>query len=156
MSARITVASDAFAEGQSIPKAHTCDGTDLSPRIMIFDLPAQTKTWALVCDDPDAPGGDWVHWLVFDLPPSLTELVQGIAPEALAKQGGVTGRNSWGNVRYQGPCPPSGTHRYLFKVFALDTVLGLPRGTGKAEFLAKSKGRALAQGMLMGRYERQR
>jgi Raf kinase inhibitor-like YbhB/YbcL family protein len=156
MSEHITVASDAFAEGQKIPAAHTCDGQDLSPRIMIFDLPPGTKTWAILCDDPDAPGGDWVHWLAFNLPPSLTELAQGVPPEALAKLGGATGRNSWGNSRYQGPCPPSGSHRYFFKVFALDCALELPSGTSKADFLAKSKGHALAHGMLMGRYERQR
>jgi len=156
MSKLITVASDAFAEGESIPPAHTCDGQDLSPRIMIFDLPPDTASWAVLCDDPDAPAGDWVHWLVFNLPPTLVELPQGATPEVLALEGGVTGANSWGNSRWQGPCPPSGQHRYFFKIFALDTVLELPPGTDKAHFLAKSKGHVLAHGMLMGRYERTR
>jgi hypothetical protein len=107
-------------------------------------------------DDPDAPVGDWVHWLAFNLPPALTELAAGITPEALAGQGGRVGANSWGQSRYQGPCPPAGTHRYFFKVFALDTVLDLPAGTGKAAFLARAKGHVLAHGMLMGRYARRR
>lgn len=156
MSTLVTVASDAFAEGEPIPARHTCDGEDVSPRIMVFGLPEDTVSWAILCDDPDAPGGDWAHWLVFNLPPSMTELPQGVSPEILAGEGGVTGLNSWGNARWQGPCPPSGTHRYFFKVFALDTVLELPAGSGKAEFLAKAKGHALGHGMLMGRYERHR
>ena len=156
MSTQISVTSDAFAEGQKIPSAHTCDGQDLSPRIVVSGLPPDTKTWALLCDDPDAPGGDWVHWLVFNLPPSLTELTQAVTPEALAKLGAAAGRNSWGKTRYQGPCPPSGTHRYFFKVFALDSTLDLPAGAAKPEFLAKAKGHTLAQGTLMGRYARQR
>jgi Raf kinase inhibitor-like YbhB/YbcL family protein len=97
-----------------------------------------------------------VHWLVFNLPPSLTELARGTAPETLQAQGARLGRNSWGNARYQGPCPPSGTHRYLFKTFTLDSPLDLPQGASKAQFLAAAKGRVLAHSILTGRYARPR
>ena len=153
MSTPITVACDAFAEGQMIPSLHTCDGQDIHRGSWSLTCPQTQKRGALLCDDPDAPGGDWVHWLVFNLPPALTELAQA-SPRKPWPAGGATGRNSWGNARYQGPCPPSGTHRYFFKVFALDLSLDLPAGAAKSEFLAKAKGHSLAQGMLMGRYER--
>ncbi|WP_243358371.1 YbhB/YbcL family Raf kinase inhibitor-like protein [Fundidesulfovibrio terrae] len=156
MSQPLTVTSDAFAEGGSIPSVHTCDGKDVSPRITVGGLSGSAKTWALLCDDPDAPGGDWVHWLVFNLPAALTDLPPGVTPEVLAAKGGVHGRNSWGNSRYQGPCPPSGTHRYIFKVFALDAALDLPEGASKAQFLAAAKGRVLGHAMLTGRYARPR
>lgn len=152
----IQVTSDAFAEGETIPAAHTCDGANVSPRIEIAGLPAQCVSWALLCDDPDAPAGDWVHWLVFNLPPDALALPRDVSPVTLRGFGAGVGRNSWGENRYQGPCPPGGKHRYFFKVYALDTTLALPAKAGKAEFLAAAEGHTLAYGSLMGRYARQR
>jgi len=156
MSSGLQVASDAFIEGGMIPARFTCDGADVSPGLTVSGLPGDTATWALLCDDPDAPAGDWVHWLVYDLPPALTHLAEGVAPAELAALGGLTGRNSWSNARYQGPCPPGGKHRYVFTVFALAAALKLPAGATKAQFLAAAKGHALGTGKLVGRYARQR
>lgn len=147
----IRVTSPAFDHGGMIPARFTCDGEDVSPELAVSGLPGATVTWALLCDDPDAPAGDWVHWLLYDLPPTRTVLEEGTPP---AEPGGVFGRNSWGQARYQGPCPPGGTHRYHFTAYALNAALGLAPGATKAQFLAAVKGHVLAQGQLMGRYAR--
>jgi Raf kinase inhibitor-like YbhB/YbcL family protein len=139
--------SDAFRHETRIPSKYTCDGDDVSPPLAISGIPAGTKTLALVVDDPDAPSGTWDHWIAYDIP------VSGTIPEGVATLG-TAGRNSWGQSGYGGPCPPSGTHRYFFTVYALDTTLGLETGAKKQTLLDAVEGHVLAEATLMGRYSR--
>jgi hypothetical protein len=152
--ASLTVVSPAFADGGMIPVKHTCDGRDVSPEIRISGVPAGAVSLAILCDDPDAPVGDWVHWLLFNLPPDTKTLAEGISLDDLHGSMAVPGANSWGKLTYGGPCPPSGTHRYFFKIYALSSKLDLPAGANKAKFLEAIHGRVLAEGHLMGRYAR--
>jgi Raf kinase inhibitor-like YbhB/YbcL family protein len=141
--------SDAFGEGGTIPVRHTCDGDDASPPLSWRDVPPGTATFALVVDDPDAPAGTWVHWVLFDVPASESEIREGGRP-----RGAREGRNSWGRAGYRGPCPPSGTHRYFFKLYAVDRALGLQPGVTAAELVHALEGRVLAEAVLIGRYAR--
>ncbi len=143
--------SPAFADGTSIPKRHTADGEDLSPKLVIAGAPAAVKSFALIADDPDAPVGTWVHWVVWSIPAGVTEIAEGKLPE-----GAVSGRNSWRRNGWGGPSPPSGTHRYFFKLYALDTVLELPQTTDAAGLERAMKGHVLGQATLMGTYSRGR
>jgi len=152
--ALLAVASPSFADGGLIPVRHTCDGRDVSPELRISGVPAGAASLAILCDDPDAPGGDWVHWLVFNLPPDTRNVAEGVGLGDLHAGGGVPGANSWGKLTYGGPCPPSGSHRYFFKIYALSVKLDLPSGASKARFLEAIHGRVLAEGHLMGRYAR--
>lgn len=148
----LTLTSTAFAQGQSIPAKYTCDGQDISPPLHWSDAPAGAQSLALIMDDPDAPAGVWVHWVLFNLPASLHDL-----PEKAALPGGsLEGKNSWGRVGYGGPCPPRGSHRYFFKLYTLDTKLNLSRGASKEQLLAAMEGHILAQAELMGTYSRKR
>lgn len=142
--------SPAFAAGQPIPTRYTCDGKDVSPPLRWSDPPPGTQSLALIMDDPDAPVGVWDHWLLFNLPPSIRDLPEKAAPPA----GALDGKNSWGRTGYGGPCPPGGTHRYFFKLYALDTLLNLKAGAGKSELLKAMEGHILAQAELMGTYAR--
>jgi len=142
--------SPAFANNGAIPSEHTCDGNDLSPQLVISDVPASAKSLALVMDDPDAPVGTWDHWIVFNIAPSTKQLAKGTEPQ------GVAGRNSWGRTGYGGPCPPSGTHRYFFKLYALDTKLSLAEGSTKKDLERAMQGHIIAQAQLMGTYKRSR
>ena len=148
----IQLKSNAFAEGGLIPSRYTCDGADISPPLTWSELPAGAKSLALICDDPDAPGGIWVHWVAFDLPVTLTGLPEGVAPTPDLSQGGRQGRNSFGHFGYGGPCPPSGTHRYFFRIYALDAFLDLPSGIAKDRLLRAMSGHILGEAELMGRY----
>ncbi len=141
------VTSPAFAYGRRIPRRHTADapGGEVSPTLRVEDIPEGTISLAVLMEDPDAPGGTWVHWLVFDLPPSA-EIPEGAAGL------GVPGVNSWRRVGYGGPQPPSGIHRYVFRVFALDDTLRLPERATRREVEAAMQGRVLAEAVLMGRY----
>lgn len=139
--------SPAFAHESSIPLLYTCDGQDRSPKLAWTDPPENTQSFALIVDDPDAPNGDWVHWVLFNIPSNARELPEGGTL-------GTSGNNSWGKIGYNGPCPPNGTHRYFFKLYALDTILDLPEGASKADILAAMKGHILEQAELMGRYAR--
>lgn len=142
----LTVTSPAFHEGQPIPREHSCHGEDASPELRIGGVPPGAVALALVMDDPDAPGGTWTHWTAWDVPPSTTVLPRGKpAP-------GVEGTTSAGEVGYHGPCPPSGTHRYFFRVFALDGRLGLPRGAPVGDVWGALGSRTLAWGELMGTF----
>ncbi|MFN2386278.1 MAG: YbhB/YbcL family Raf kinase inhibitor-like protein [Thermoanaerobaculia bacterium] len=145
--------SPAFPDGGSIPRTYTCDGRDVSPPLSWTDLPAGARTLALICDDPDAPAKTWVHWVLFDLPVSVGELPEGVPsqPELL---GGRQGTNDFHKIGYGGPCPPSGTHRYFFKLYALASVLALPAGATKAQVEKAIEGQVLADASLMGRYSR--
>src|SRR5512143_1241812 len=123
----MTMTSPAFKHGESIPSRHTCDGADVSPALAIANVPAGAKSLALIMDDPDAPGGMWVHWVVWNIDPATKEIGENSFP-AGAKQG----MNDFRKAPYGGPCPPSGTHRYFFKLYALDADLDLPAATTKA------------------------
>lgn len=151
---KLTVISPAFTEGGLIPAKYTCDGPDVSPPLEIKNIPEGTKSMALISDDPDAPRGTWVHWVLYDWPPSQTTLPENLPKTGDLANGAKQGTNDFRRVGYGGPCPPSGTHRYFFKVYALDTVLGKPAGLTKAQLEAAMKGHILAEGVLMGRYAR--
>jgi Raf kinase inhibitor-like YbhB/YbcL family protein len=137
--------SPAFADGERIPTVHTCDGEDTSPALLIGDVPAGTVTLGLVMDDPDAPRGTWNHWVAFDIVPTV-EIPEGVGPL------GTGGNNSWKQLGYGGPCPPSGNHHYYFRIYAVDARLGLPEGTDKATLLRALEGHTLATATLLGRY----
>jgi Raf kinase inhibitor-like YbhB/YbcL family protein len=151
---KLEVHSSAFGEGDRIPSDFTCDGADMSPPIEWAGLPAQVRSIAIIADDPDARSGDWVHWLVYDLPPSLVQLPAGIPKGEKLSVGGSQGRTDFGQTGYGGPCPPGGEHRYFFKVYALDAMLRLRPGATKKELLKAMQGHILAEGVLMGTYER--
>jgi Raf kinase inhibitor-like YbhB/YbcL family protein len=141
--------SDAFASGQSIPAKYTCTGKNISPALMWSNAPAGTQSFALIVDDPDAPMGTWVHWVLYNIPSSTTSL-----PEATDANGISVGKNSSNHMSYDGPCPPSGTHRYFFKLYALDSTLSLSPGATKQQLLDAMKGHILAQGELMGTFSK--
>jgi Raf kinase inhibitor-like YbhB/YbcL family protein len=143
----LQVTSPAFLQDECIPVEYTCDGADINPSLQIQGIPASAKHLAVIVDDPDAPGGTWVHWLAWNLP------VSEIIPEHTKL--GAEGRNDFGRHQYNGPCPPSGTHHYHFKVYALDDTLYLPLSSNKAELERAMAGHILAFGELIGRYKRQ-
>jgi Raf kinase inhibitor-like YbhB/YbcL family protein len=146
--------SDAFADGAKISSIHTCDGDDSSPPLRWREAPAGTATFALIVDDPDAPVGTWVHWVLFNLPGTTTELAERMSAARMLPSGALDGENSWGRLGYGGPCPPSGTHRYFFKLYAVDRSLDLASGATAAELARALQGRVLAESVLMGRYGR--
>lgn len=144
--------SSAFRNGEAIPSKYTCDGQDISPPLMWQGAPEKTRSFALICDDPDAPVGTWVHWVAYNLPASAKSLPEGVT--AANPQTGQQGQNSWGQAGYGGPCPPGGTHRYFFKLYALDVQLTLKAAAGKHQVLKAAEGHILAQAELMGKYSR--
>ncbi len=147
------ISSPAFETGKPIPEKHSCDGEDISPTLAWEDLPPGAKSLALIVDDPDAPRGTWDHWLVFNIPPAVKGLREGAGADNLPGQA-RHGRNSWNRNDWGGPCPPGGTHRYLFKLYALDTMLDLSQGASKAELLEAMDGHILDKAELMGTYKR--
>ena len=147
--------SSDFASGQKIPKQFTCEGEDISPALSWNDPPAGTKSFALIVDDPDAPVGNWVHWVAYNLPPSLRALPQNFPKTAQSADGTRQGLNDFKKTGYNGPCPPAGKpHRYFFKFYALDTTVNLKSDASKKELEAAIEGHILAQGEYMGRYSR--
>ena len=146
--------SSAFAHSEVIPEQFTCDGADISPALQWSNVPDNTQSLALIMDDPDAPVGTWVHWVLYNLPASTRSLPEAIAAEPELADGSRHGQNSWGRLDYGGPCPPSGTHRYFFKLYALDTSLDLPAGADKDGLLQAMEGHILSQAELMGTYAR--
>ncbi|MBN1270611.1 MAG: YbhB/YbcL family Raf kinase inhibitor-like protein [Kiritimatiellae bacterium] len=145
----LTVMSAAFAMGAAIPPKYCC--SQVSPPLAWGDLPPGTQSIAVLCDDPDAPAGDWVHWVIFNLPADTTKLDEGVPKSAKLPNGAVQGVNDYGRNGYDGPCPPPGArHRYAFKVFALDTRLALGPTAEKSDLLKAIKGHVLAQGELTG------
>ncbi len=150
----IKITSPAFEEGGMIPKKYTCDGEDVSPPLVWTSVPIGTKSFALICDDPDAPMGTWVHWVLFNLPADTKELSENIPPQKILENGAKQGTNDFRKIGYGGPCPPSGTHRYYFKLYALDTEIDLEAGITKAQLLKAMEGHILAEGQLMGKYKR--
>jgi hypothetical protein len=149
----IKITSSAFKEGEMIPKKYTCDGPDVSPPLVWNAGPSGTRSIALICDDPDAPRGTWVHWVIFNLPVDLKELQENIPKQDVLKNGAKQGLNDFGGIGYGGPCPPA-LHRYFFKVYALDAMLNLQAGATKAQLLKAMEGHILGQGQLMGKYKR--
>lgn len=151
----MTLTSPAFPEGGEIPRKYTCDGADVSPALRWKDSPSETKSFALIADDPDAPVGTWVHWVLYDLPGETGELKEGIPAAETLDNGARQGSNDFRKVGYGGPCPPGGSaHRYFFKLYALDSKMNLkPRAT-KQQLLDAMKGHILAEAQLMGRYKR--
>ena len=148
--ARMKITSSAFQDGGNIPSKFTCDGSDTSPPMQITSVPAEAKTLVLIADDPDAPGGLFTHWLVWNIPPQTNSIAEASAPK------GVHGTNDFGKSGYKGPCPPPGTHRYSFKIFALDRELDLRSGAKRSQLDAAMKGHIIAQGELIGRYTRKK
>jgi len=150
--------SAAFKDGAPIPGKYTCDGGDVSPPLTWSGAPAGTRSVALIADDPDAPGGTWVHWVLYNLPVEVSELPENIAKvESLDLGGARQGRNDFRRPGYGGPCPPPGpAHRYFFKLYALDTRLELKAGAQKKDVEAALEGHALGSAQLMGTYARQR
>jgi len=150
------LSSTAFQEGTSIPKQCTADGKDLSPPLQWSGAPVTARSFALICDDPDAPRKEaWVHWVVYDLPAGVHELGEGVPEIEDLPGGGRLGKNDFNKIGYGGPAPPPGKpHRYYFKLYALDTTLNLPAGATKRELEGAMKGHIVAQGQLMGKYGR--
>jgi Raf kinase inhibitor-like YbhB/YbcL family protein len=147
--------STAFSAGEIIPKRFTCDGPDVSPPLKWNDPPSNIQVIALIMDDPDAPAGTWVHWVLYDVSPSTRELPEEVAKQEQLSSGARQGRNDFGKIGYGGPCPPPGEpHRYFFKLYALDGNLGLKTGATKAEVERAMKGHILAQAELIGKYGR--
>jgi hypothetical protein len=148
--AKMKITSSAFQEGGNIPSKFTCDGGDTSPPLQITEVPSGAKSLAFVVDDPDAPSGLFTHCTVWNISPQTATFGEGSTPK------GVQGKNDFGKLGYGGPCPPSGAHRYYFKIFALDRELDLPSGATRRQLNAAMKGHVVAQGELMGRYSRKK
>lgn len=153
---QMQLTSTAFNNMQSIPREYTCDGKNISPPLSWKGAPAGTRSFVLIVDDPDAPGGTWTHWVVYDLPGDTSELVEDAAKSQLASGDTKQGLNDFKHADYGGPCPPAGKqHRYMFKLYALDTMLGLKSGASKQEVEAAMAKHILGQGQLIGTYQRQ-
>lgn len=143
------IESAAFGHNQAIPSKYTCDGQNVNPPLTFSDVPSDAKSLVLINDDPDAPAGTWVHWTVWNISSQTTEIAEDSVP-----QGSVEGVTSFGKPGYGGPCPPSGTHRYFFKLYALDTTLDLDQSATKQDLEKAMEGHILAEASLIGLYSR--
>lgn len=141
------LASSAFDDGDLMPLRFTCKGDNVSPPLTISDVPLDTASLALIMHDPDAPVGDYVHWLVWNIPPEIDEFLEGEAPDSA-----IEGTNSFGDLHYDGPCPPSGTHRYIFELYALDAMLDVPEGASEEDLRAEIADHMLDETTLTGRF----
>jgi hypothetical protein len=150
----ISFISTAFADGESIPVNYTCDGENVSPPLEWGQPPEGTQSLALIVDDPDAPSGEFVHWVIYDLPPTLRGLPEGVSTDERPSQGGTNGKNGANVMGYTGPCPPGGAHRYFFRLYAIDYRLDASPGLSKSQLLQAMAGDILAQGELIGVYSR--
>ena len=152
----ILITSDAFREGEAIPTKYTCDGDDLSPALRWSDIPPNTKSFVLICEDPDAPSGTFTHWVLYNLPPTATEMPEGVSAEARLANGAIQGRNDFKRIGYGSPCPPpkDSAHRYFFRLYALDTELQLQAGARREDIVLAMNSHVLATGHLMGAYRR--
>jgi Raf kinase inhibitor-like YbhB/YbcL family protein len=154
-SVTLQASSPAFNEGDTIPAKFTADGANKSPELRWSGAPENTKSFAVICEDPDAPRGTWTHWVLFNLPADKTGLAEGVATEKELPDGTRQGKNDFGKIGYSGPDPPKGKpHRYYYKVFALDTKLDLPAGATRDQLLKAMKGHAVAEGQVMGKFGR--
>jgi Raf kinase inhibitor-like YbhB/YbcL family protein len=153
--AQIILSADAFKGGDVIPKEYTGDGQDVSPALSWRNVPSETKSLALIMEDPDAPSGTFTHWILFNLPPAMRNLPKGVPKKQTLEDGSVQGNNSGGRVGYMGPSPPPGKpHRYYFRLYALDTKLALSGRENRNAVLTAMKGHIIAQGEMMGSYRR--
>jgi hypothetical protein len=143
------ISSPAFGDSENIPSKYTCDGSDINPELIIQGVPRQTKSLALIVDDPDAPAGTWTHWLVWNLDPTTKQIDEGTLPA-----GAIRGRNNFGKLDWGGPCPSSGTHRYYFKLYALDRLLELREGDSRADLERTLDLHAIVSAQLVGKYTR--
>jgi Raf kinase inhibitor-like YbhB/YbcL family protein len=156
MAPTIALTSSAFTAGGAIPVAQSCDGKNLSPDLTWTGIPADTKSLVVIVEDPDTLFKPFTHWVLYDLPPKVSQLPAGLPPQPFLTTGGGHGKNDFGRYGYGGACPPKGsTHRYVFRIYALDTLLDLPAGATKAEVLEAMTGHVKATGELMGKYRRQ-
>jgi len=152
---KISVMVEGFNEGEMIPDEFTCNGKDISPLIYWKEIPAGTKSITLIMDDPDAPGGTFVHWVIYNMPAQTRNLPKGMPVDKTLVDGSMQGMTDFGKPGYGGPCPPPGKpHRYFFKVYALDMKLNLPVGASKNQVESAMKGHILADGEMMGKYQR--
>jgi Raf kinase inhibitor-like YbhB/YbcL family protein len=152
--ASMEIKSQAFAQGSLIPAKHTCDGADVSPPLAWSGAPAGTKSFALISDDPDAPVGTWVHWVMWNIPAEARALEENVPKKDTLPNGARQGTTDFKRIGYGGPCPPSGTHRYYFKLYALDAALDLQASTTWKVLEKTMQGHILAQAELMGTYRR--
>lgn len=153
--ARIELTSYGFEEGQPIPAKYTCDGADVSPPLRWGELPQGTQALALVCDDPDAPAGTWVHWVIYNIAATTPELREGVPTTETLDEGALQGKNDFKKTGYGGPCPPKGkAHRYYFRLYALDALIDLEPGATKDDLVREMEGHTLGEGELMGTYQR--
>jgi Raf kinase inhibitor-like YbhB/YbcL family protein len=149
------LSSLAFLEGHAIPAVHTGDGDDVSPPLAWKSAPKAAASLSLICEDPDAPRGTWIHWVLFNLPPDTQQLPQGVPPQPTLANGARQGKNDFGKIGYGGPAPPPGKpHRYYFRLYALDASINLPSGATRQELLTAMHGHVLAEAHLMGTYQR--
>lgn len=148
------ITSTVFKHGARIPAKYTCDGVDVSPPLEWGNVPYGTKSVALICDDPDAPMGTWVHWVIYDIPSSITSLPEKIPPLKELANGAKQGMNDFRAIGYGGPCPPSGEHRYFFKIYALEGLTGLKPGATKEQLVSVMQGNILGEAHLVGKYKR--
>jgi hypothetical protein len=151
----VKITSSAFENEGMIPAKYTCDGADVSPPLQWESIPDGAKSVALICDDPDAPMGTFVHWVVFNVPADAKQLNENVPGEEILANGAKQGTSDFGRIGYGGPCPPGGTHRYFFKIYALDAQVDLEAGASKSELLKAMEGHIVAQGQLVGKYKRQ-
>jgi Raf kinase inhibitor-like YbhB/YbcL family protein len=154
-SGKFTLTSSAFASGATIPNKYTCKGEDISPALQWSGSPPNTAVFAIVMDDPDAPAGTWVHWVIWNIPATAQSLPEGVAKSAQLPDGARQGRNSFGKIGYNGPCPPSGqTHRYFFRIYALDGKANMMAGSPSAQLEGAMQGHILAQSEYMGTFHK--
>ncbi len=154
MPANIIIKSNSFLDGGMIPSKYTCDGANVSPNLSWDNVPESTKSFVLICEDPDAPMGTFTHWIMYDIPSSVRELPENLPKDKVLPNGAKQGMTDFKKVGYGGPCPPSGTHRYYFKLFALDTLLSLEPGVKKETLIKAMEGHIIARGEIMGKYSR--
>lgn len=150
----VTLTSPAFRNGERIPSKYTCDGANISPQLSWSGAPGGTKVFALIMDDLDAPTGIFTHWVIFNIPGTDSGVQENVPAGGTLPNGAVQGKGSFGRIGYAGPCPPSGTHRYVFHLYALDTPLNLPSGATKQEVLKAIEGHILAEAVLTGLYSK--
>ncbi len=153
---KMELTSSAFSAGEMIPKKYTCDDVDISPPLKWQKAPAGTVSFALIADDPDAPMGTWVHWVLFNIPAGTTELPEAFPAKEKFADGAIHGKNDFGKFGYGGPCPPGGTHRYFFKLYALKIKLDLKPGAAEKNVMSAMQNNILSECRLMGKYKRQR
>lgn len=156
MAATLTLSSANFKNNDRIPAKFTCEGADVSPQLSWSGIPEGTLSIAIICDDPDAPGKTWVHWVIYDIPPTITEFNEGVSTNPILNNGARQGTNDFGKIGYGGPCPPTGhgNHRYFFKIYALDKALNLEPGVTKQDVETAMQGHILGHGELVGIYSR--